>query len=1366
MSQFSTLFPTYTSDVYTVKLTTLLKQAENAPLAKGTSQAGEYGFGQPYTIGYGYDISQQSGQQIIADFINAGIFVLGPAGNITGTGQYAVLYNALQTYTKNGPTLNAVDAAFTDAFGTVGLTEAQASSLLDVTISRYDADLTDFVNQQSDAGQAGFTLGNNGLHILILSEWYNGIFGSKQRNYIATDNVWGFLADVLFFNNTISKGEQYDPGLENRRISDLAAALGIGTSSIPSNISSDKKITTLNFGGNLFAALDVAQAITANNDEIKARIDSLASLVNGQSANGDLPSLENNLLQNAEATLISKGYYVPQPGQTWDQIAAAVGGIDGTTLQRINNVLPGSSFVPGGLAYVPFTPASPIVPGSSAAIARTTVFDAAPSNGAGKTYVVGSALDGSDAGALVIIDKDGTTREFDAGTWWGGFGVGIDPVTGDQTVTLYLTSPSRTFLSELTLDTVTNEGTLTPVDGELQSDGFEIHLNDIPAHAHVTVAGGTPEQEVLSFLNSLGDQTTAAELELQHSTQLNPVGQSYSIYTSPDAYGDDFNSASIDARLAVTSPNTVATYFNLFSSSPPGAIIQGVSSVNIDQFGVGVSYSAYNVLNIGTGTINISQDVISDVQELDLNFDSAVLLTDTQLHQFDILGGEGTLIAATGGTFDLRNVNVYSNSFFWLRASDWSGTTLIGNNQDGQSLFASLYGNDTLIAGNGAGDNLYAGEGVDTLIGGIGGDNFYAYSGLTADSVVRGTGSNNTLYAMGDISLAAISGVQTLTLFNQSGLGAGAQGAVTLSSSEFNNFTSIQIYAPLILPAVFGTINAATGGTYDLRGKSLYAINMTANSTDGTTLIGNDAAGETLIASSSGNDTLTAGNGGTTLVAGTGNDTMTGGTGNDIFYAGAGNDVMQSDGGNDIFDFTNASPTGRYTIIDFHLDNSKSVLRNARGISASQITLVRIGDDLVENIGADPITIQNYFAGSAFQIDSIQFSDGTELTSQQIDAAQLSDGETLTSQQIEAMLLGPTLLSSALAVASSQSVSNVTVISGGDLILAGGAGTGIVVSSGGVETVSSGGTDLGTTVRGGGEEVFSGGVASNTVISSGGYQNVYSGGVAANTTIDGGFQGVSGGTAIGTTINSSGVEIVSSGGVVVEATVGSGGNLQVYAGGSASNDVVLSGGLEIVDSGGMDLGGTLSGGQLLVYTGGTVFDDVVLSGSFLQLGLLSGSACGTASGTVVSSGGFETVHSGGADVNATVSNGGNLQVYAGGNASNDVILRGGIMLLGISGLGAGGTASGTIVSSGGLEIVDSGGMDIGGTLRGGQSLVYTGGNTFNDVVLSGSFLQLGLLSGSAGGTASGTVVSGGGFEIVHSGGADIGATVGGELQVF
>jgi hypothetical protein len=107
-------------------------------------------------------------------------------------------------------------------------------------------------------------------------------------------------------------------------------------------------------------------------------------------------------------------------------------------------------------------------------------------------------------------------------------------------------------------------------------------------------------------------------------------------------------------------------------------------------------------------------------------------------------------------------------------------------------------------------------------------------------------------------------------------LSTASDNTIVLSQAEFNDLTSI---------TGSGTIVAATDGTFNLNDSpagSTQHINLAATDWQGTTLTGNNAAGEVLTASLLGNDTLTAGNGaGDELIAGEGVDTLTGGTGGD-----------------------------------------------------------------------------------------------------------------------------------------------------------------------------------------------------------------------------------------------------------------------------------------------------------------------------------------------------------------------------------------------------------------------------------------------------------------------------------------------------
>src|SRR5262249_40645786 len=163
-------------------------------------------------------------------------------------------------------------------------------------------------------------------------------------------------------------------------------------------------------------------------------------------------------------------------------------------------------------------------------------------------------------------------------------------------------------------------------------------------------------------------------------------------------------------------------------------------------------------------------------------------------------------------------------------------------------------------------------------------------------------------------------------------------------------------------------IDGTTGGTYDLRGKTTAAIILTAQSNDGTTLIGNDADNEILFASATGNDTLIAGNGNNNvLIGGGGNDTLIVGSGKGDFLLGsAGVATLRGGTGNDTFQLQ--SPVAAGTTVT--------------GGSGSN-TLVANGD--ITQVGIS--NIQTLFITPSLDPATFEIGPGTiTLTAAQFDA--------------------------------------------------------------------------------------------------------------------------------------------------------------------------------------------------------------------------------------------------------------------------------------------------------------------------------------------------------------------------------------------
>ncbi|MGC2414835.1 MAG: AIDA repeat-containing protein, partial [Stellaceae bacterium] len=143
---------------------------------------------------------------------------------------------------------------------------------------------------------------------------------------------------------------------------------------------------------------------------------------------------------------------------------------------------------------------------------------------------------------------------------------------------------------------------------------------------------------------------------------------------------------------------------------------------------------------------------------------------------------------------------------------------------------------------------------------------------------------------------------------------------------------------------------------------------------------------------------------------------------------------------------------------------------------------------------------------------------------------------------------------------------------------------------------------------------------------------------------------------------------------------------------------------------------------------------------------------GTARGTIILTGGTETVSAGGKDFNAKISG----KQFVHGGATSATVAAGGNQYV-----DAGGTASATIVHSGGRQIVSAGGVASGSTVSSGGSLIVSAGGTVSSGRVnnggtetvygraSGGTINGGIVHVASGGTATGTVtfVTGGTLQL-------------------
>ena len=165
--------------------------------------------------------------------------------------------------------------------------------------------------------------------------------------------------------------------------------------------------------------------------------------------------------------------------------------------------------------------------------------------------------------------------------------------------------------------------------------------------------------------------------------------------------------------------------------------------------------------------------------------------------------------------------------------------------------------------------------------------------------------------------------------------------------------------------------------------------------------------------------------------------------------------------------------------------------------------------------------------------------------------------------------------------------------SGGTLVVtSGGLADLTLLLSGGTEIISSGGSDVGALISGGEQDVF--GLATGASV-FGGSQVIEAGGAASGTIVSSGGMVLvnSGAKLTGAVVSSGGTEIVSAGGSDVGAKI-SGGEQDVF--GLASGATVFAG-YQVIEAGGVASGTTVSSGGIVVLNAGaTLISAAVRSG--------------------------------------------------------------------------------------------------------------------------------------------------------------------------
>ena len=389
------------------------------------------------------------------------------------------------------------------------------------------------------------------------------------------------------------------------------------------------------------------------------------------------------------------------------------------------------------------------------------------------------------------------------------------------------------------------------------------------------------------------------------------------------------------------------------------------------------------------------KDIVNSVADGndEISFEKAKQVIDAAITQ-DPVAGSGLLgeFARAMKYYGLKSSKEFAvlrgyyagKSAEYGRIIDFAGEQVLRGTANGESLsVGDLY---TLIDGDDGNDRLYAEAGNDTLVGGTGndyleggeGDDTYIFNkGDGSDTVVDTSGIDTIQFGEGispDDIVAKV--VQDSNYVNLELSIKGTDDKITVRQHFGYNYNSYEETPSYQVEK----ITFADGTTWDTKTIHDKAHNMSGTE-DNDTLYVNDKSATTFrglggndsIVGGIANDLLYGDDGNDRLYAEAGNDTLVGGTGNDYLEGGEGDDTYifnKGDGEDRIFDANGLADEVRlgHESIDVVFERVNSSLR------------VRMPGSL------DAITIDSWYNGDAYKIETFKSTDGNVITHTQIES--------------------------------------------------------------------------------------------------------------------------------------------------------------------------------------------------------------------------------------------------------------------------------------------------------------------------------------------------------------------------------------------